>query len=309
MTDPIDDVPTAALLAAALDHERFSHPGYLAWFYRANPRGDVIDENVDEDGRRIAHYAVIPTAFRSPAGTTRFIFSTNVATDPSVRRGGLFREMAAKVYDAAAAWGAPGMVGVGNDQSTVVVVDRFGWRSLGPLPVKVCLPVHSSRGTVSHPVDAALLAGEAFAQWTADLDWVPVRHWTQSWDTEFVRWRLGRPDGGYVLHVAPDALAVSVRAKGPLGVPAAVLLKVWPRPGAALPLSADRFVRAACTAHRAPACVYAGFNAHVTVRGITAPRRLLPSPLNLVFKELDAERAPAGTFALDTWEFLDMDAY
>jgi hypothetical protein len=100
-----------------------------------------------------------------------------------------------------------------------------------------------------------------------------------------------------------------VLAHGPLRVRFAVLLKVFPRPGAALPLPAAPLIAAACRYHRAPLCVYAGFNAHVRVRGIRSPRRFQPSPLNLVFKSLDERRGPTATFRLDTFEFLDMDAY
>jgi GNAT superfamily N-acetyltransferase len=313
-TDPAvlhDDARTAALLVATLDAERFGHPDYLRWFYRENPRGQVIAENEDgDDGERLAHYAVIPTIYRTPAGPTPFIFSTNVATSPTVRRGGLFRGMAERLYERARATGAPGMVGVGNDESTVVVVERFGWTSLGPLPVHVCLPRPTPRTTVdSRPVDARLLADPWFEQVAADLDWVPVRDWVQSWTPDFLRWRLSRPDGGYVLHVTRDAVAVSVLAHARLRVRAAVLLKVFPRPGTALPLSAAPFVTAVCRYHRAPICVYAGFNAHVRLRGISPPRRVLPSPLNLVFKGLDESRARSASFRLDTFEFLDMDAY
>jgi len=305
------DEKTARLLVDALDPVRFGHPGYLSWFYRENPRGEVIDENEDDErGNRIAHYAVIPTTYRTPAGPTPFIFSSNVATSPTVRRGGLFRAMAERVYERAGATGAPGMVGVGNDNSTIVVVERFGWRALGPLPVHICLPAPGrSRAVESRAVDATLLASPWFEAAAADLDWVPVADWVQSWSPEFLRWRLSRPDGGYVLHVSPEALAVSVLAHAPLRVRCAVLLKVFPRPGAALPLSAAPLVAAACRYHRAPLCVYAGFNAHVQARGIPSPRRFQPSPLNLVFKSLDERRGPTATFRLDTFEFLDMDAY
>jgi GNAT superfamily N-acetyltransferase len=309
--DPPSDARTARLLVDTLDAERFGHPGYLPWFYRQNPRGPAIDENEDDDdGTRVAHYAVIPTAYRTPAGTTPFIFSTNVATSPTVRRGGFFRAMAERVYERARATGAPGMVGVGNDESTVVVVERFGWRSLGPLPVHVCLPsARAGRGVESRRVDADLLASAWFDDAAADLDWVPVSDWVQSWTPEFLRWRLSRPDGGYVLHCTRDALGVSVLAHARLRLRAAVLLKVFPRPGATLPVSAAPLISAACRAHRAPMCVYAGFNAHATVGGINPPRRLQPSPLNLVFKSLDEARAPSATFRVDTFEFLDMDAY
>jgi hypothetical protein len=54
--------------------------------------------------------------------------------------------------------------------------------------------------------------------------------------------------------------------------------------------------------------VYAGFNARVHVRGIQPPRRLQPSPLHLILRSL-SPAVDQGTLALDTFEFLDMDAY
>ncbi len=305
------DAKTTRLLVDNLDAERFGHPGYLQWFYRDNPRGEVVEANEDDDeGNRIGHYAVIPTIYRTPAGPTPFIFSTNVATSPTVRRGGLFRAMAERVYEQARATGAPGMVGVGNDNSTVVVVDRFGWRALGPLPVRVCVAVPGlGRSVESRPVDARLLTTPWFDDAARDLDWVSVADWAQSWTPDFLRWRLSRPDAGYVLHATPEALAVSVAAPGPLKIRFAVLLKVFPRRGARLPVSAAAVIAAACRYHRAAFCVYAGFNAHVRVRGVRSPRRVQPSPLNLVFKSLDEARAPSTAFRLDTFEFLDMDAY
>ena len=165
------------------------------------------------------------------------------------------------------------------------------------------------RGVESRVVDTAVLASPWFETAATDLDWVPVANWAQSWTPEFLRWRLSRPSGGYVLHLTHDALAVSVLAHARFRVRCAVLLKVFPRPGATLPVSATPFIAAACTHHRAALCVYAGFNAHVPVRGLPSPRKLQPSPLNLVFKSLDEQRTPAAGFELDTFEFLDMDAY
>jgi hypothetical protein len=199
-------------------------------------------------------------------------------------------------------------VGVGNDASTVVVVDRFGWQRQGPMPVRICVPFARTRGIESYRA-ADARDDDRFDDWTRDLDWVPVRDWAQSWTTDFLRWRLSRPSTDYALHVSPSGLAVSTRAPGPAKLPFAVLLKVWPRPGATLPLNGAPFVAAACRFHRAPLCIYAGWNAHVRVRGIPTPRRFQPSPLNVVFKPLDDARAPGTTFRLDTFEFLDMDAF
>ena len=92
-------------------------------------------------------------------------------------------------------------------------------------------------------------------------------------------------------------------------MPAAVILKLFPRGGAdAAPRRADAVVGAACRFHRAPYAVYAGFNAHVAVRGVQPPRRLQPSPLHLILRSLSTE-IDQETLRLDTFEFLDMDAY
>jgi hypothetical protein len=313
---PAADDPHAAtrrLLVAELDGPRFSHPGYLRWFYDDNPRGAALQEHDDDPdtGRRVGHYAVVPTRFRRAggAGPEPFIFSTNVATDSTIRRSGSFRRMAERMYAEAAATGAPAMVGVGNDQSTVVVVDRFGWARLGPMRARMLTPLPGRNRVESHVVDTAFLASDRFAAVTQDLDWVPVRGWTQSWDTDFLRWRLSRPDGEYILHVADDAIAVTHRAPGPLNLPVAVLLKVLPRRGASLPLRVPHVVRAAAIAHHTPFVLYVGWNAHVHVTGVLIPRRFQPSPLNVVLKVLDPARVDASAFTLDTWELLDMDAY
>jgi len=46
----------------------------------------------------------------------------------------------------------------------------------------------------------------------------------------------------------------------------------------------------------------------VRVRGIQPPRRLQPSPLHLILRSFTPEIDQA-TLDLDTFEFLDMDAY
>ena len=58
----------------------------------------------------------------------------------------------------------------------------------------------------------------------------------------------------------------------------------------------------------APYAVYAGFNRRVRVRGIQPPRRLQPSPLHLILRSL-SPAVDQDALAVDTFEFLDMDAY
>jgi hypothetical protein len=91
-----------------------------------------------------------------------------------------------------------------------------------------------------------------------------------------------------------------------LGVRAAVILKLLARGDA--PVRPERVIAAACRHHRAPYAVYAGFNARVRVRGIQPPRKLQPSPLHLILRSLSPDVDQPG-LAIDTFEFLDMDAY
>jgi len=158
------------------------------------------------------------------------------------------------------------------------------------------------------PVDDALLSSDDWRCVAAGLDAHPAHAWTNRYTPSHLRWRLSSPDGAaYVVHIADEVVGVStVDRLGP--VPMAVILKLLPRDGRRGPLPARAIIDAACRFHGAPAAVYAGWNAHVPVRGARPPRRLQPSPLNLVYLSTSPS-APNDTFALDTFEFLDMDAY
>jgi hypothetical protein len=88
----------------------------------------------------------------------------------------------------------------------------------------------------------------------------------------------------------------------------AVLLKLLPRRGDGTVLSTRAAITEVCRHHRTPGVVYAGWNRWAPVRGIAPPRRFLPAPLNLIVKSLDPT-LPQDEMTLDTYEFLDMDAY
>ena len=87
-----------------------------------------------------------------------------------------------------------------------------------------------------------------------------------------------------------------------------MVLKIFPLVGSGLPVDATRAIRSATRFHRAAFAVYAGFNGSARVRGIRPPRRLQPSPLNLIIRHLDPA-VDQDAIVLDTFEFLDMDAY
>jgi hypothetical protein len=300
-----DNQRNTALLAAELPAARYVDEAYLRWLYDENPYGPAIQRAVDDDDVRVAHYALIPQRYRGPAGVVPAAFSLHAVVRSGTQRRGYFQQLGAEIYEEAAAAGWQFATGVCNEKSIGAVTKYMGWKTPGPLPVKLCAPSRLGRAFTSLRVDAALLASDRFADLTADLDTFPVEHWTNSYTAEYLRWRLACPSTRYAIHTDDDLVAITT-SDTRFGVRAAVVLKLLRRSDR--PVVADALVGAACRFHRAPYAVYAGFNTGVEVRGAQPPRRLQPSPLHLILRSLASEVDQAA-LDLDTFEFLDMDAY
>lgn len=325
MTDPDDPLTTSlaalgseaihdreldtALLDAELPDDRFRDPTYLHWLYDRNPFGPAYQDHVDDDGVRVAHYGLVPQRYRSPVGTSPFVFSLNAVTRSGGQRKGYFSGLCRLLWDRARDDGVEVIIGVTNSKSLKPVV-RLGWRCIGPLPVRVVpRPLGRPRGWESHSVDAGLLRSAAFGELATGLDESPVESWTNSWTAEYLRWRLASPNGGHRYAIHADDRLVAISTVHPVGpVPVAVVLKLLPRHGAFGPMPAHEAIAEICRFHGAPAAVYAGWNRHVDVRGVPLPERLKPVPLNLMVHSL-TPAVPQATFTLDTYEFLDADAY
>lgn len=303
---PSDNELNNALLAAELPNARLVDTAYIHWLYDESPYGPAVQRNADDEGQRVAHYGMIPQRYRGAGGVVPAGFSLNAVVKTGAQRKGWFRQLGPEVYDGAHEAGWQFATGVCNEKSIGTVIKYLGWKTPGPLPVRLCPPGILARGVQSHAVDDAFFAGP-FDTLAAGLDDAQVRAWTNSYTPEYLRWRLATPHVSYAVHASDEVVGVSTADKR-FGVPAAVILKLLPRDGRSGPLRADSIVSAACRFHRAPYAVYAGFNAHVKVRGIKPPRRLQPSPLHLILRSL-SDAVDQETLSVDTFEFLDMDAY
>ena len=303
-------VEATDLLNIELPDRRWRDETHLAWLYDENPYGPGIYGFRRSGARLDAHYALIPQEYRTSTGPMRMMFSLNAVTRNVAQRQGHFWSIAEEIYARALdEYGAQGIIGVSNDNSTPPVVKRLGWRLMGPLPVKVVVPLVGRDHAADHDeANAELLGSARFEELVSGLDHPVDWGWRNGYTPEYLRWRLGAPNiEPFHLHVDDDLVAVSVRSHvGP--VPAAVVVKLMPRHDVSAPVPAQRMIGAICRAHGAPLAVYAGFNSRVTVQGVHPPRRLQPAPLNLIYRSL-TDAAPKLGFRLDTFEFLDMDAY
>lgn len=300
------------LLDAELPDQRFADESYLRWLYHENPHGDGFFETIvddDDPDLAIAHYALVPQRYRDRNGDAPFVFSLNAVTRSGIQRKGYFTTISRRLFARAAGAGIRFVVGVSNENSTPPVVEKLGWRLYCPLPVVVVpRPLRAIRGWRSVDVDDSYLGSTQFDEDLGGVDEAPAAGWTNCYTLEHLRWRLASPNGpGFTVHVGPELVAVTTTSTvGP--VPMTVLLKLLVRPGGRRPQRATDAIAVACRHHGSPACVYAGWNRWVKVWGLAPPRRILPAPLNLIVKSLDGE-IDQDTFVLDTFEFLDMDAY
>jgi hypothetical protein len=294
------------LLMAELPNPRLVDTGYLAWLYDESPYGPAVQRNADDEGRRVAHYGMIPQRYRGPHGVVPAGFSLNAVVRTGAQRKGWFRQLGPEVYEGAREAGWQFATGVCNEKSIGTVIKYLGWKTPGPMPVRICPPGVLAHGVESHRVDDEFFDG-AFERIAEGLDRFPVASWTNSYTPEYLRWRLAAPHVSYAVHASDSLVGISTSDKR-FGLRAAVILKLLPRDGRAGPLRGDPIVAAACRFHRAPYAVYAGFNAHVKVRGVRPPRRLQPSPLHLILRSL-TDAVDQASLSVDTFEFLDMDAY
>jgi hypothetical protein len=299
---------TAQLLRSVLPSSRWDTLDFLDWVYDHNPVGELVPQNVDRDGKRLCHIGGVPIRLRSADDEGKFLILYNSSAAPEEQGKGTYVKTLFKLHGQASELGFHGMMGVTNAASTGPATKGFKARMLGALPAKLCVPtVARSPHHSHHPADDHFLDSVEFERIVDELDATPAGAWTQRWTSDVMRWRLRWPGASYTVHVGPDLVAVSTQTSV-RGVPIAALLKVLPRKGRRGPLPSDRMISAICKYHRAPAAVYAGFNANVPVKGFRLRQDRLPSPLNLLFLSTSTY-VDTDTFRFETFEFLDFDAY
>ncbi|MCX7620553.1 MAG: hypothetical protein N2037_06875 [Acidimicrobiales bacterium] len=302
-----DWVVAAAHLRDVMHDQRFT-PGYLTWLYDQNPVGDTVAVDIcDDDDEIIAHGAALPQRLRKGDREALFVLIVNAAVQPRAQGNNIFATKIIEHIPYVLEQGCIGGYGVTNERSTVpsLRLDGLGAHLVSQLPLKICPPLGTGAGVASYDVDEQFLSSELFEEVAGQLDEHPAENWTQRWTPELLRWRLSRPDVRYAMHIGDRAVAITTKSTA-WGTPVAVITKLLPRRPWLGTVSGRELVAAACRHHRAPSAFYAGFNACVRVRGVSVPRKYMPSPLNLMFLTL-SDLDPAS-FGFDIFEFLDFDA-
>jgi GNAT superfamily N-acetyltransferase len=306
MTDEQELQRTAVLLNHVFEHAQPLTVESLRWYYDQNPAGVAAVGRVEEDGRRLGNYALVPNRYRSHTGEERVLgVGVDLAVDPEARGSGVFRRTVEDSYNRGATQGFDGILGVANANSAPRMVATLGWRSLSPFPVTMVSAVGRTRGFDSIDVSSTTL--NVVDELGVDLfPRSSIRGFAPVWTSELLKWRLQRPNHSYSMHISDDVVVISTRthvSRVPFGVILGVLLR---RPSEPIPIGGVAAVVG--RHHKAPFVIHWGRSPALRVRGIPLPQKLMPSPLSLVLHPFTPS-FDAETFELGEFGFLDFDAY
>jgi hypothetical protein len=297
---------TADLLKAVFPTSDANTEGYLDWLYRQNPAGQVVEANEWDAQGMLAHYAVVPQKYsRGGAAPEVWGLSLNTATSDRARGKGLFTKLARETYVQASERGLKGVIGVANANSTPGFLRKLDFQLVGPLEAKVGLTLPRASSRVRN-VSAEHIKPEDFAAIAQADRRRADSGLAQAWDADLLKWRLSTTRGPLCVHLH-DAGPVLVTRRVTLNhLSVAVLLGTF---GLASGKMSRQLIASALWHWRAPAYIYGGHNNDFPVRGMPVPRRLRPSPLNLIWRDLSGEGSSFSMEALRRFEFIDFDPY
>jgi predicted N-acetyltransferase YhbS len=266
---------TAGLLRVVFPQASHIDADYLDRLYNGNPLGPTTGLCAYEEGELVGHYLMIPIRARLFGEEETGIWPFQLATHPGYRLKGLFSRFVERSIELCREGGYRFFAGVGNANSTPIFVKKWGYQSIRQLDVKLGIGAAPAKGD------------------DRELELVRL------WDRDTLRWRLGHPARPYRALRRGDR--TRLYARGPYGLP--VEVGMFPSelvPEDLPPLRSP-----------SPLRLFVGVDPTRRWSGsgyFDVPRRLWPSPLHLLFKDLSGRER---RFSADRvrYEVCDYDAY
>lgn len=259
----------ADLLSAVFTETNKFSVDFLHWQYAENPLGKAIGFDAWLGNELAAHYVTIPVEYVINGKITKGVLSLNTATHKEHQGKGLFTKLAERTYEEAKALGYEFVIGVANQNSTYGFLKKLGFYLVAPLDVKIGF------GKIKlHQYEEYYTLK---ANWTKQqLEWrlkCPANSYIKQKNTLLVN--TGKYNIYAVLgQMNENFLSLKSEAKKPI-------LKMWV--GIAEKKSISPFY-------------------------FKLPQKLRPSPLNLIFKDLNG-----GVEKFEKkdvlFELIDFDAY
>jgi GNAT superfamily N-acetyltransferase len=254
-------------------------PRYLAWLYVENPDGRAVGYDAWDGERLAAHYVCIPARAWVEGAEVPVLLSLNTATHPDYQGKGLFTRLAAMTFEAGASQGFDGVYGVANANSTPGFVRKLGFQLVRPLEARIGI------GGLRHGPQAP----------SSELSF------ERSWSPAALRWRCANPHNPVFMRGGGGKLRFHAAASGhklpAYAELAAAGIALPALKQAAPPLSPLRLFIGLAPDASSSYWNYASI-----------PKRLRPSPLNLIYRSF-APRVAGLDPARIAFSFLDFDAY
>lgn len=253
---------------------------YLEWLYKQNPAGTVVGYDAWEGDKLAATYVTVPAPVLQREAVRPALLSLNTATHERYRGQGLFTRLANATYQLARERNFEIVFGVANANSVGGFTKKLGFQDLGSLSARIGI----GRIGASPELDVARLD---FARY---------------WDAPLLEWRTRNPSNPITLRKC---------AQGFIAQAPTHLLPI--RAYAFLPsnLIQDPDCRgnSGATICR-PINIALGLWAGKSDIGLNfeLPRRLRPSPLRLIHKDLNDQKRLVDA-AQCFMTFLDFDAF
>jgi GNAT superfamily N-acetyltransferase len=257
---------------------------YLDWLYAKNPAGPVLGfDYVDGQHGIVAHYACIPAPIAIHGRNVKAVLALNTATHPDFQGQGLFTKLAGMAFAGAGDAGFEYAYGVPNAAATPGLTGKQGFSLICSLDARICFSGY--RRPAGAPVSAP--------------------GFQRTWTTGELAWRLSDPLARWRTKLGGDNV-----------------LRVWgPGPAPFIPtyeeIVLDEDLRSLDTRFPMPGSMAFGPRLHLGIRpplgpsptpSVSIPRRLWPSPLNFVVKNLQGETPKISPDEV-VFTALDFDAY
>ena len=236
------------LLRLVFPKARQLTPRYLEWQYGRNPDGLAVGCNAYAGDELVGHMAATPMTGRLEGEERRGLFMVNGAVHPDHRGRRLQSRISAAMFEEAVRRGHFFCFGTGNKWSTKPLLTRFAL--VKPLDARIGLGLPRR--------------GEATMQPSFE----------RTWSEAAMGWRLANPEARYgaARHGARTAVVATTGLPG-----VGAILQTYAAAAATLGPAAG------------PVRVWLGLDPRLDWTKsafLPFPRRLRPSPLNLVYKDL-----------------------
>ncbi|MBL0328378.1 MAG: GNAT family N-acetyltransferase [Bacteroidetes bacterium] len=239
----------AGLLRFVFPEAKKYSEAFLKWQYKDNPDGTVVGYNAYQNGVLVAHYATIPMKAILFGKEERGVLSLNTATHPDHQGKKLFTSLAGLTYTLAAEKGFGFVAGVANANSTPGFINKLGFQLVGALEAKLGF------GKIS------------VSESDREVQFL------KQWNKEMLDWKLKNPAIKYKIK---DGLIYAPTDK--TGIEAMLLeTKAFSVKDNAINLGFR------------PITLWIGINAAINwskAMYFNVPKRMRPSPLNFIFKDL-----------------------